>query len=419
MRTRFLAGDEAALSDEALLELLLSYAIPRRDVKPLARALVARFGNIASVLAADPADLKGVSGVKETSVVLLKLAARLNSTGGKTDAQVTAPADDPPDSSTGLKLQTRSGELKASESTPIVAEQPESSKSPDPPKLQVSNGYSFDSAQNARLLTYVSERPTIRRFARRDMMEGTGLSDGQIESLASIGAAIGLLAPRTQVLTPLGNLVTRHDLFLDSSVTLEFCHFLGAGNPRNLIWFMVFNDLLTAQKPTDQSGWSAWLRDKLAGQYSAKSLVKHVAHEVRFLLDAYTAKNFRKLGLLIETPEKAFALRRYTALQPLTLAAMIYQLGKRHQARLVPFTDIHAVAGSPGRVFGLDVASMRQMVEALHQKAWVRFEVRHGLDQVRLMDGFEPLEFLAAAYENRPPQPSAATPEPENDRLLL
>jgi DNA repair protein RadC len=60
MRTRFLAGDESALSDEALLELLLSYAIPRRDVRPLAQALVAHFGSIASVLAADPADLKRI-----------------------------------------------------------------------------------------------------------------------------------------------------------------------------------------------------------------------------------------------------------------------------------------------------------------------------------------------------------------------
>jgi hypothetical protein len=415
MRERFLAGDAAALSDEALLELLLSYAIPRRDVKLLAKALLARFGDIASVLAADPTDLKRVSGIKENSVVLLKLAAHLRSTDGKADAQVTPPAGDPPDFDPAQEAPTSSDD-KAPEGTPKV---PKSKKSPDQPKLQVSNGYSLDSAQNARLLTYISERPGIRRFARREMMDGTGLSEGQVESLSSIGAAIGLVAPRTQVLTPLGKLVTRHDLFLDSLVTLEFCHFLGAGNPRNLIWFMVFNDLLATQKSTDQPGWSAWLRAKLAGQYSDRSLVKHVAHEVRFLLDAYTVKNFRKLGLLTETPDKTLALRRYTALQPLTLAAMIYLVGNQHQARLVAFTDLHAMPGSPGRVFGLDATGMRQMVEALHQKAWVRFEVRHGLDQVRLMDGFEPLEFLVAAYENRQPQPAATTPPPEGDRLLL
>ena len=46
------------------------------------------------------------------------------------------------------------------------------------------------------------------------------------------------------------------------------------------------------------------------------------------------------------------------------------------------------------------------MVEVLHQKGWIRFEVRHGLDQVRLIEGFQALEFLTAAYEGRQPTPT-------------
>jgi hypothetical protein len=416
LRARFLAGEEAALTDEALLELLLVYAIPRRDVKPLAQSLLARFGTIAAVLAADPADLKRVSGIKENSVVLLKLAAHLS--GEKAAPLVAPPVDESADGEPAeLAIESAPNNRSVQESK--VAERPDAKKSSEQAKLQVSNGYSLDAAQNARLLSYILERPAVRKFARRDMMEGTGLSEGQTESLASIGAAVGLVAPRTTVLTPFGKLVAAHDLFLDSLITLEFCHFLGAGNPRNLIWFMVFNELLVTQKPTDQSGWSAWLRDKLAGQYSPRSLVKHVAHEVRFLLDAYTVKNFKKLNLLAETLEKTIALRRYTALQPHTLAAMIYLVGQQHQARLVSFSDLHAEPGSPGRVFGIDSTTMRQMVETLHQKAWIRFEVRHGLDQIRLLDGFTHLEFLAAAYETRPPQASATPGQPEEEHLLL
>jgi hypothetical protein len=415
MRSRLLAGDEAALSEEAILELLLTYSIPRRDVRPLAEALLVRFGSLAKVLESGPGDLAKVSGIKENSIALLKLVAHLTGGGGslETPTQEAPTSDD-------LPPQPPGGDDESSGSAPEdrVVPPSKSAKSPGPPKLQVSNGYSLDAAQNARLLTYINEHPEVRRFARRDVMEGTGLSEGQVESLASIGAAIGLVAPRTQVLTPFGKLVTKHDLFLDSIITLEFCHFLGAGNPRNLIWFMIFNDLLANEKPTDQAGWSAWVREKLAGQYSEGSMVKHVAHEVRFLLDAYTVKNFNKLNLLIETPDKTLALRRYTALQPLSLAAMIYLVGERHQARLVPFTDLHAEPGSPGRVFGLDPSSLRQMVELLHQRGWVRFEVRHGLDQVRLVDGFEPLEFLAAAYEQRSPETSPS-PDSEPERLLL
>ncbi len=415
MRSRLLAGDEAALSEEAILELLLTYSIPRRDVRPLAEALLVRFGSLAKVLESSPGDLAKVSGIKENSIALLKLVAHLSGGGGslETPTQEAPTSDD-------LPPQTPGGddESSGSNAEARVAKPSKPAKSPDPPKLQVSNGYSLDSAQNARLLTYIDEHPDVRRFARRDVMEGTGLSEGQVESLASIGAAIGLVAPRTQVLTPFGKLVTKHDLFLDSIITLEFCHFLGAGNPRNLIWFMIFNDLLLNEKPTDQAGWSAWVREKLAGQYSEGSMVKHIAHEVRFLLDAYTVKNFNKLSLLIETPDKTLSLRRYTALQPFCLAAMIYLVGERHQARLVPFNDLHAESGSPGRVFGLDASSLRQMVELLHQRGWVRFEVRHGLDQVRLVDGFEPLEFLTAAYEQRSPETSPS-PDSVPERLLL
>jgi hypothetical protein len=123
--------------------------------------------------------------------------------------------------------------------------------------------------------------------------------------------------------------------------------------------------------------------------------------------------------LLTESPEKTYALRRYSALQPLTLAAMIYAVGERSSARLVPFGDLHSRPGSPGRLFALDSGTLRQAVETLHQREWLRFEVRHGLDQLRLIEGFDPLEFLAAAYLNRAPQLRAAPAAPPSAQLLL
>ena len=62
-----------ALPDYELLELHLFRAIPRGDLKPLAKALIARFGSLAAVLAASPADLKTVSGVGEAVARDLKL----------------------------------------------------------------------------------------------------------------------------------------------------------------------------------------------------------------------------------------------------------------------------------------------------------------------------------------------------------
>lgn len=404
------------MTEGGLLELLLTYSIPRRDVRPLVESLLRKFGSAEAVLSSKPDDLLKVPGIKEASAVLLKLVHALQAAGSPSHPPAGETAGESQESDDPCAMEAA---LDSPASPPQAVQQMgERSKRIAAPKLQVSCGYSLDTATTARLLTHLADHPEVKRFPRRDLMEGTGLAEGQVESLTSIGAAIGLVAPLTARLTPLGQLVFRHDLFLDASITLEFCHFLGAGNPRNLVWHAIFNEILPHQPLTDQAGWSALLRERLADQYSKRSLVKHVASEVRFVLDAYTVRNFKKLNLIYETPDKTLALRRYTAIQPLSLAAMIYWIGNRDEARLVSFDEIQARPGSPARIFGLDVSSMKQMIEVLHQKGWIRYEVRHGLDQVRLIDGFEPLEFLAAGYESREPE-AKTTPEPPGDEPLL
>src|SRR5262249_59671506 len=55
------------------LELILFHALPRQDVKPLAKALLKRFGSFAEVISAPPARLKEVSGVGDAVVAELKV----------------------------------------------------------------------------------------------------------------------------------------------------------------------------------------------------------------------------------------------------------------------------------------------------------------------------------------------------------
>ena len=60
LRERARIGGLAALPDYELLELFLFRSIPQRDVKPLAKALLARFGSLSAALAAEPEQLKSV-----------------------------------------------------------------------------------------------------------------------------------------------------------------------------------------------------------------------------------------------------------------------------------------------------------------------------------------------------------------------
>jgi DNA repair protein RadC len=73
LRSRFMDGGAAAMPDYELLELLLFRAIPRQDVKPLARQLLDTFGDLNRVITAPPARLGAIAGVGEAVVQELKL----------------------------------------------------------------------------------------------------------------------------------------------------------------------------------------------------------------------------------------------------------------------------------------------------------------------------------------------------------
>lgn len=72
LKERFVRSEGADMADYEAVELLLTYAIPRRDVKPLAKALIKEFGSFAGVISAPMDRLLEVSGIKDNSAVLIK-----------------------------------------------------------------------------------------------------------------------------------------------------------------------------------------------------------------------------------------------------------------------------------------------------------------------------------------------------------
>ena len=73
LRDKLLQNGSDALPDYELLELVLMSAVPRRDMKPLAKRLIDRFGGYPQALAASPAELRKVDGVGDAVVSLLKV----------------------------------------------------------------------------------------------------------------------------------------------------------------------------------------------------------------------------------------------------------------------------------------------------------------------------------------------------------
>lgn len=72
LRSRLLTAGPESVADHELLELVLFLALPRRDTKPIGRALLARFGSFANALSAPLADLRGVEGLGEAGAAALK-----------------------------------------------------------------------------------------------------------------------------------------------------------------------------------------------------------------------------------------------------------------------------------------------------------------------------------------------------------
>ncbi|SEI04449.1 DNA repair protein RadC [Paracoccus alkenifer] len=73
LRDRFMLGGAAAMPDYELLELILFRAVPRQDMKPVARRLLDRFGDFNRVLSADPTQLMQVEGVGQAIATELKI----------------------------------------------------------------------------------------------------------------------------------------------------------------------------------------------------------------------------------------------------------------------------------------------------------------------------------------------------------
>ena len=75
LRDRFRTAGNDALSDYELLELVLFRAIPQRDVKPLAKEMIEKFGSFGEVVAAPPNLLAEVKGLGEAAITELKVVA--------------------------------------------------------------------------------------------------------------------------------------------------------------------------------------------------------------------------------------------------------------------------------------------------------------------------------------------------------
>ena len=79
LKMRYLDSGAGALHDYEVLELLLFFAISRKDLKPLAKRLIEKFGSLRGVLDAEPREIEAVPGAGRQSALLIRLVKDLGS----------------------------------------------------------------------------------------------------------------------------------------------------------------------------------------------------------------------------------------------------------------------------------------------------------------------------------------------------
>lgn len=78
LKERFIESELTSFAEHEVLELLLCYALPRKDLNPLAHRLIEAFGSLSGTLSAHPLELLAIDGVGKNAAVLLSLVRSVN-----------------------------------------------------------------------------------------------------------------------------------------------------------------------------------------------------------------------------------------------------------------------------------------------------------------------------------------------------
>jgi hypothetical protein len=147
------------MAEVELLELLLTYAIPRQDVAPLAAQLLDRFGSLRTLLAASQVELTEVPGVGDATAVLLQLVGQLRRAGSFAAETAASSAGQPQGSAAPLRQPALFPD------SPEDREKEPNTPKPPPPPPTKSDIRAYTNDLIAAALTHLPQVVNYREFS--------------------------------------------------------------------------------------------------------------------------------------------------------------------------------------------------------------------------------------------------------------
>ena len=267
-------------------------------------------------------------------------------------------------------------------------------------KLQLANHYNLEFDQFSRILQYAATQGDRKKIPRDEFLEALGMVKRQFENLSSLCAALGLTKQQTLVLTPLGAMVARCDLFFDQIETLWILHYIISSEPKWVVWNRLINQAFPDNETLSRQGALSYYADLAPPCFSQNTFDKKLPDEISVALNAYTEQKFARLRLIEKLPGGDYAKGEPVPMPPLPFCYALLHFRDLFFANATGLIidDLAQAENSPGRVCFLPESTVRDLLGTLHDMGLLRIESFGDLEQIRFADGVTKADVLKKIY---------------------
>jgi hypothetical protein len=255
-------------------------------------------------------------------------------------------------------------------------------------KLQLTNGYHPHFDQITRMMQFALLNNDRTRIPRDEIINSLGMSERQMENLASVSVGLGLLNSRMYTLTPLGRVIAEKDSFFEHIETLWAIHYIISNNPEWVVWHRIVNQVIPERDMITISDVAENYFSDLVNMYSKKTFQEKLPKEIGAVLWTYANSELSRLGLLRQDEFGVYQRRSPEIIPPLALLVCILEFREKYTnaATALMINEICKGENSPGMVLNLPESTIRSLLNQLHDTGLIRLEQFGDLDQVRFQE---------------------------------